>query len=171
MENFEANNGYEENNYDEIDRQINSAHDKRQQKQQNVHSDNDVSVNYEAVIDYIQTNPRINWKNAEVTVYDIDDNSFTITSGEGKYQYVVTDDEMGGVELINTSNKVHKPKPPQNQQPNKEPTRNLHTREKRSSNRTTGGFHPYSNSNESHHQHNHGDNTNETEGGMNCTIS
>ncbi|CAG2257867.1 unnamed protein product [Mytilus edulis] len=131
MENFDANNGNEENNYDEIDRQFlkeviiaevitkrvigkvmikycgneGAEHDERTRSLRKL---------LQAVIDYIQNNPRINWKTP---------------NGEGKYQYVVTDDEMGGVELINTSNKVHKPKPPQKPQPNKEPTRNLHTRE------------------------------------------
>lgn len=127
----------------------------------------------QAVIDYIQNNPRINWHNAEVTVYDIDDNSFRIISGEGKHQYVVTDDGMGGAEVINTGNKVHKPKhiPVKQPQPTRETTHAWHTREKRSSSRTETGFQLYGHSNDSHHQLHHGEYAYERGQTKNCTIS
>ena len=67
----------------------------------------------QAVIDYIQVNPKVNWHNAEITVYDLDDNSFRIISGLGKHQYVVSDDGSGKADIMNTSNKIQKaPKTP-----------------------------------------------------------
>lgn len=138
----------EDNNYDDVERQVNNAYRNRQQK---VHSrvasadseflDEVIEVNVinkrvlgkvmvkycgnegtqndartaslrkllQAAIDFIQSDPKhTNWHNAEITVYDLDDNSFRIISGHGKHQYVVSDGENGNTEIVNTSNKVNK---------------------------------------------------------------
>lgn len=71
----------------------------------------------QTIIDFIQINPHINWNNAEITVYDIDDNSFKIISGEGKHQYVVTDDGEDRAGIVNTTNKVQKQNPNVQPQP------------------------------------------------------
>ena len=63
----------------------------------------------QAVIDCLQSSHKhTNWRNAEVTVYDLDDNSFKIISGQGKHQFVVSDGDNGEPEIVNTSNKVTK---------------------------------------------------------------
>ena len=63
----------------------------------------------QAVIDCLQNSHKhTNWRNAEVTVYDLDDNSFKIISGQGKHQFVVSDGDNGEPEIVNTSNKVTK---------------------------------------------------------------
>jgi hypothetical protein len=63
----------------------------------------------QAVIDCLQgSHKHIDWRNAEVTVYDHDDNSFMIISGQGKHQFVVSDVDNGEPEIVNTSNKVTK---------------------------------------------------------------
>jgi hypothetical protein len=44
----------------------------------------------QAVIDCLQNSHKhTNWRNAEVTVYDLDDNSFKIISGQGKHLLLV----------------------------------------------------------------------------------
>ena len=61
------------------------------------------------VIDCLQsTQKHTNWCNAEVTVYDLDDNSFRIISGQGKHLFVVSEGDNGEAEIVNTSNKVTK---------------------------------------------------------------
>ena len=63
----------------------------------------------QAVIDCLQNSHKhTNWHNAEVTVYDLDDNSFKIISGQGKHQFVVSDGDNGEPKIVNTSNKVTK---------------------------------------------------------------
>ena len=63
----------------------------------------------QAVIDCLQNSHKhTNWRNAEVTVYDLDDNSFKIISGQGKHQFVVSDGDNGEPKIVNTSNKVTK---------------------------------------------------------------
>jgi hypothetical protein len=39
-----------------------------------------------------------------VTVYDLDDNSFRIISGQGKHLFVVSEGDNGEAEIVNTSN-------------------------------------------------------------------
>ena len=65
----------------------------------------------QAVIDCLQgSHKHTDWRNAEVTVYDHDDNSFMIISGQGKHQFVVSDVDNGEPEIVNISNKVTKTK-------------------------------------------------------------
>lgn len=47
---------------------------------------------FQATVDYIQTHavPDI-WENATVTVYDAEDNTFKIESGNGKHKFIVTE--------------------------------------------------------------------------------
>ena len=84
----------------------------------------------QAVIDCLQNSPmHTNWRSAEVTVYDLDDNSFRIISGQGKHQFVVSDVGNGEPEIVNTSNKVTKtrqiriPKRSEHQQDIRPPSR------------------------------------------------
>jgi hypothetical protein len=54
------------------------------------------------VIDCLQsTQKHTNWCNAEVTVYDLDDNSFRIISGQGKHLFVVSEGDNGEAEIVN----------------------------------------------------------------------
>lgn len=87
----------------------------------------------QAVIDCLQSSHKhTNWRNAEVTVYDLDDNSFRIISGQGKHQFVVSDVGNGEPEIVNTSNKVTKTRQV------RVPQRSEHQQDIRPSSRTHG---------------------------------
>lgn len=71
---------------------------------------------FQATIDYIQTHdvPGV-WENATITVYDSEDNTFKIKSGNGKNTFIVTDIKGNPIIKYTVNNKVKELKETNNQ--------------------------------------------------------